>query len=153
MKPSASLARVVSDGRTGRKGGRGFYRYEDGKKQGVDESVYALLPTGAARSEMAAAEMQRRCMLALVNEAALCLEDSVLRSPRDGDVGAVFGIGFPPFLGGPFRYIDHEGAVNIVRQLETLHQRFAPRFAPSRLLVGMAQTHSRFYPEAGNPLG
>ena len=153
MRPSVSLARVVGDGRTGRKGGRGFYKYEGGKKRGVDESVYALLPTGAARTEMAAAEMQQRCMLALLNEAARCLEDGILRSPRDGDVGAVFGIGFPPFLGGPFRHIDHEGAANIVRQLEMLHQRFAPRFEPSKLLVGMAQTKARFYPETGNPLG
>ncbi len=52
--------------------------------------------------------------------------------PRDGDVGAVFGIGFPPFLGGPFRHIDHEGVDNIVRQLEMLHARFAPRFEPAR---------------------
>jgi 3-hydroxyacyl-CoA dehydrogenase len=127
LKPSVSLARVIADGRTGRKGGKGFYRYENGKKRGVDESVYALLPTGSARVEMAAAEMQQRCMLALLNEAARCLEDGVLRSPRDGDVGAVFGIGFPPFLGGPFRYIDHEGAASVVRQLEMLHQQFAPR--------------------------
>ena len=153
LKPSASLAKVVADGRTGRKGGRGFYRYEGGKKRGVDESVYALLPTGATRKEMPAAEMQQRCMLALLNEAALCLEEGILRSPRDGDVGAVFGIGFPPFLGGPFRHIDAEGAASIVRQLETLHQRFAPRFAPCKLLVGMAQTKARFYPESGNPLG
>jgi 3-hydroxyacyl-CoA dehydrogenase / enoyl-CoA hydratase / 3-hydroxybutyryl-CoA epimerase len=153
MKPSASLARVVADGRTGRKGGRGFYRYENGKRRGVDESVYALLPTGIARVEMAAAEMQQRCMLALLNEAARCLEDGVLRSPRDGDVGAVFGIGFPPFLGGPFRHIDHEGAPNIVRQLEALHQRFSPRFEPCKMLVGMAQTRARFYPAEGNPLG
>jgi 3-hydroxyacyl-CoA dehydrogenase/enoyl-CoA hydratase/3-hydroxybutyryl-CoA epimerase len=102
---------------------------------------------------MAAAEMQQRCMLALLNEAARCLEDGVLRSARDGDVGAVFGIGFPPFLGGPFRHIDHEGVDNIVRQLELLHARFSPRFEPARLLAGMAQTRTRFYPAEGNPLG
>ena len=153
MKPCLSIARVVADGRTGRKGGRGCYRYEDGRKGGVDETVYALLPTGSQRTTMAAAEMQQRCLLALVNEAVRCLEDGILRSPRDGDVGAVFGIGFPPFLGGPFRYIDHEGAASIVRQLETLHQRFAPRFAPSKMLVGMAQAGARFYPATGHPLG
>jgi 3-hydroxyacyl-CoA dehydrogenase/enoyl-CoA hydratase/3-hydroxybutyryl-CoA epimerase len=153
MKPSASLARVAADGRTGRKGGKGFYLYENGRKRGVDESVYALLPTGTNRVQMPAAEMQQRCMLALLNEAARCLEDGILRSARDGDVGAVFGIGFPPFLGGPFRHIDHEGVDNIVRQLELLHTRFSPRFEPCRLLVGMAETHTRFYPAEGNPLG
>ena len=56
-------------------------------------------------------------------------------------------------MGGPFRYIDEEGAANIVRQLESLHQQFSPRFVPSKMLVGMAQTKARFYPESGNPLG
>ena len=153
FKPAVSLTKVVGDGRTGRKGGKGFFLYEGGKKQGVDESIYALLPRGRVHIEMAAAEIQQRCLLALVNEAARCLEDGVLRMPRDGDVGAVFGIGFPPFLGGPFRYVDEEGAANVVRPLEMLHQRFSPRFEPSRMLVGMGQTRARFYPENGNPLG
>ena len=153
FRPAVTLTKVVGDGRTGRKGGRGFYRYENGKKRGVDDSIYALLPRGRVHVEMAAAEIQQRCLLALVNEAARCLEDGVLRSPRDGDVGAVFGIGFPPFLGGPFRYIDEEGAANIMRQLEMLHQRFSPRFEPGKLLAGMGQTRARFYPESGNPLG
>ena len=153
FKPAQALVKVVGDGRTGRKGGKGFYKYEGGKKQGVDESIYALLPRGRVRIPMPAAEIQQRCLLALVNEAARCLDDGVLRSPRDGDVGAVFGIGFPPFLGGPFRYIDAEGAAAVLRQLEMLHQRFTPRFEPSKLLMGMGQTRARFYPESGNPLG
>ncbi len=141
LSPAASLARVVAVGRVGRKGGKGFYLYESpgGKKRGVDPSVYELLPTGSNRVEVPVAEMQQRCVLAMVNEAARCLEERILRSERDGDVGAVFGIGFPPFRGGPFRYVRTVGANNIVRQLELYHSRFAPRFAPARALVEMAE--------------
>ena len=141
LSPAASLARAVTAGRTGRKGGKGFYLYDSpgGKKRGVDESVYELLPTGANRVEVPVAEMQQRCVLAMINEAARCLEEGVLRSERDGDVGAVFGIGFPPFRGGPFRYVKTVGANNIIRQLELYHSRFAPRFEPARALVAMAE--------------
>ncbi len=141
LSPAASLARVVAAGRVGRKGGKGFYLYDSpgGKKRGVDESVYELLPTGSNRVEVPVAEMQQRCVLAMVNEAARCLEEGILRSERDGDVGAVFGIGFPPFRGGPFRYVKTVGANNIVRQLELYHGRFAPRFEPARALIEMAE--------------
>ena len=136
LTPSQSLSRVVASGRLGRKGGRGFYRYAGpgGTKAGVDETVYTLLPTGVNRTEIPVLEMQQRCVLAMVNEAARCLEDGILRSARDGDVGAVFGIGFPPFRGGPFRYVDSVGIAHIVRQLEVYHGRFAPRFEPARIL-------------------
>jgi len=136
LTPSQSLSRVVASGRLGRKGGSGFYRYDGpgGKKAGVDETVYTLLPTGVNRTEIPVLEMQQRCVLAMVNEAARCLEEGILRSARDGDVGAVFGIGFPPFRGGPFRYVDSVGIAHIVRQLEVYHGRFAPRFEPARIL-------------------
>ena len=152
MAPSQSLTRVVAAGRTGRKGKKGFYRYdENGKKRGVDATVYELLPMGAARIEMPVDEIQRRCVLAMVNEAARCLQEGILRSSRDGDVGAVFGIGFPPFRGGPFRYVDSLGAERVVRALEGLNTDRAPRFAPTQLLIEMARDGRRFYPERGHP--
>ena len=153
MAPSESLRRVVESGRTGRKGRLGFYLYDaDGGKNAVDASVYALLPHGAQRREIEAGEIQQRCVLAMVNEAARCLEEGVLRSARDGDVGAVFGIGFPPFLGGPFRYVDSIGAVAMVEELEQLNGRFPGRFAPSELLVDHGRGRKRFYPASGAPL-
>jgi 3-hydroxyacyl-CoA dehydrogenase/enoyl-CoA hydratase/3-hydroxybutyryl-CoA epimerase len=152
MAPSQSLTRVVAAGRTGRKGKKGFYTYdENGKKRGVDPSVYELLPAGAGRIEMPADEIQRRCVLAMVNEAARCLQEGILRCSRDGDVGAVFGIGFPPFRGGPFRYVDSLGAERVVRALEGLNTDRAPRFAPAQLLIEMAREGRRFYPERGHP--
>jgi 3-hydroxyacyl-CoA dehydrogenase / enoyl-CoA hydratase / 3-hydroxybutyryl-CoA epimerase len=152
MAPSDSLRRVVASGRTGRKGRKGFYLYdEQGKKGEVDPSVYEVLPGGAQRHEMPARDMQTRCVLAMVNEAALCFDEGVLRSTVDGDVGAVFGIGFPPFRGGPFRYVDAQGAARIVDDLELLNERFPGRFAPAEVLVRNARRQERFYPTRGDP--
>ena len=150
MAPSESLRRVVESGRTGRKGRLGFYLYDaQGRKNAVDTSVYELLPHGAQRREIDADEIRQRCVLAMVNEAARCLEAGVLRCARDGDVGAVFGIGFPPFLGGPFRYVDSVGAVALVEQLEQLNGRFPGRFVPADVLLNQVRGQTRFYPAKG----
>jgi 3-hydroxyacyl-CoA dehydrogenase/enoyl-CoA hydratase/3-hydroxybutyryl-CoA epimerase len=153
MASSQSMRAVVNGGRFGRKGKLGFYKYDaDGKKGDVDSSVYALL-SSPARSSFSAQEIQQRCALALVNEAVRTLEEGIVRSARDGDIGAVFGIGFPPFRGGPFRWIDAMGAARVVDALEDLSARFAPRFTPCDLLVSMARRGERFYPTEGKPMG
>jgi len=138
MSPPASMAAVVADGRQGRKNKRGFYTYDGGKKR-VDPSVYALLPGGAARRPFEPREIQDRLVFAFLNEAALCLEEGILRSPRDGDVGAIFGLGFPPFLGGPFRYLDHLGARFAVEVLERLATKHGERFRPAEVLRDLAR--------------
>jgi len=153
MAPSQAMRAVINAGRFGRKGKLGFYRYDaDGKKGDVDASVYALLPN-PTRSSFTAEEIQQRCALALANEAARTLEEGIVRSARDGDIGAVFGIGFPPFRGGPFRWIDALGAGKVIEALEDLSARFAPRFTPCDLLVSMARRGERFYPLEGKPVG
>lgn len=147
MQPSAAMARVIASGRLGRKAKRGFYRYdEQGKRLGVDEAVYTLTTAGAARSRTVPAELQRRTVLRMLVEAVRCLEDGIIRSPRDGDVGAVFGIGFPPFLGGPFRYLDSIGAAHVVQQLDDLDARFPGRYTPADRLRSMAADGTRFHP-------
>ncbi len=110
MDPPPSMAKLVADGRLGRKNAKGFYRYEAGSKsKEVDPSVYALLPSGAGRKEVAAKVIQERLFHAFLNESAYCLQEGILRKPVDGDIGAIFGLGFPPWLGGPFRAIDKLG--------------------------------------------
>ena len=90
-------------------------------------------------------EVSLRCTIALVNEALRCLDEGILRSARDGDIGAIFGIGFPPFRGGPFRYVDVLGAPEVLRRTRSLEQRFGARFEPAPLLVEMARKGKRFY--------
>lgn len=146
MTPPESMTKVLEEGRLGRKNKRGFYLYEaGGKRQGVDASVYALLPGGGARRPVEPRAIQERLAFAFLNEAVLCLQEGILRSPRDGDVGAIFGLGFPPFLGGPFRYLDHLGARFAVEILERLRARHGDRFKPAPLLVDRAREGKTFY--------
>ena len=148
LSPSHTLRRVVESGRLGRKGRRGFYVYDaDGKRGGVDASVYALTPSGNQRVSVVSQEVQERCVLSLANEAVRCLEEGIVRSARDGDIGAVFGIGFSPFRGGPFRYLDAIGASRAVDRLEELNSRFGGRFVPADLLLHMARKGERFRPD------
>ena len=86
-----------------------------------------------------------RCVVQMLNEAVRCLEDGIIASPRDGDIGAIFGIGFPPFLGGPFHYIDTLGAANLVRILEGYQSQLGSRFEPCERLKTMAQENAHFF--------
>ncbi len=151
MTPPAGMEKLVADGRKGRKNERGLYLYDekgnkvrDDKTRGVDRSVYDVLgitPTAKIPPE----EIQMRLVLAFVNEALRCLGEGILRSPRDGDVGAIFGLGFPPFRGGPFRYVDSIGPGEILRRTESYRDRFGARFEPAPTLVNLAKNNGRFY--------
>jgi len=143
MAPPSGLDGLVTDDRKGRKNGRGFYKYEDGKKGGVDESVYAVLGI-ESHKPMDHRAIQDRLGLQFINEAARCLEDGILRSARDGDVGAIFGLGFPPFTGGPFSYIDAQGADKIVSKLEALAEQHGSRFEPAQILRDHATSGKLF---------
>ena len=164
LRPPAVLAALQNDHRNGRKNGRGFYLYERSARGGktaiakrVDQTVYQALhlDVAARRAGQPARslphakpmpeEISLRCTMALLNEALRCLDEGILRSARDGDVGAIFGIGFPPFRGGPFRYVDGLGAPEVLRRTRSLEQRFGARFEPAPLLVEMARKAKRFY--------
>lgn len=136
---------LVKDGRLGRKAQKGFYLYENGKKTEVDTSVYALTPQGKDRKRFDRYEMAERCALQMVNEAIRCLGEGVLRSPRDGDIGAIFGLGFPPFLGGPFRYTDAEGHGKILERTEHYQERLGRRFTPAPMLLESVKTGRKFH--------
>jgi len=142
----------VDEGRLGRKTSKGFFVYEDGKsvteagRKVVDQAVYAHLPGGPNRKPADPKAMAERMVLALVNEAAWCKHHGVLRNAESGDLGAVMGIGFPPFEGGPFRYCDRLGLKTIVARLNALESKLGRRFTPCPLLVQMAEKGETFYP-------
>ncbi|MEM6730272.1 MAG: fatty acid oxidation complex subunit alpha FadJ, partial [Myxococcota bacterium] len=123
LQAPAAMSALIDDGRKGRKNGRGFFHYSDGKKQGIDRSVYALIANRTENTDVTKEQIQERLALQMVNEAARCLEEGILRSARDGDIGAIMGLGFPPFLGGPFSYVDRFGASDVVDRMRRLESR------------------------------
>jgi 3-hydroxyacyl-CoA dehydrogenase/enoyl-CoA hydratase/3-hydroxybutyryl-CoA epimerase len=91
-------------------------------------------------------DIVERCVLPMVNEAVRCWEEGVISSLADGDVGAVLGFGFPPFLGGPFRYADSLGPRILLRKLTELEERLGERFSPAPSLARMTREGRSFYP-------
>ena len=157
MAPPPTMSKLLAADRKGRKNERGFYLYgaaarKKGAGKHVDPTIYGALglasPSTDARKKplIEVEEIQMRCSLQLVNEALHCLGEGILESPRDGDIGAIFGLGFPPFRGGPFRYVDATGASEVLRRIESYQQRFGARWTPATLLVKMVREGTRFYP-------
>lgn len=144
LAPAAAIGRMVDAKRFGRKAGKGFYRYDDGKKTDPDSEMYRLLGV-APLASVDEEEVRKRLVYPLLNEAARAFGEGVVRSPRDGDIGAIFGIGYPPFLGGPLRTIDALGPAQVVETLEGLASRHGPRFAPADTLVELALAGGRYY--------
>lgn len=144
-----ALDAVLEDDRKGRKNGKGFYLYANkgrpAKKKQADPAIYRLLNL-SPKQQQGGELIARRCVMLMLNEAVRCLDENVIRSARDGDIGAVFGIGFPPFLGGPFRYIDQLGGAEVLKTLQGLQQHYGEHFAPCPGLIRRAQEGSRFYP-------
>lgn len=143
MQASEMVDKLIADQRFGKKVKKGFYDYKSGGRL-VDPTVYTLLGIKPGKN-LPDAEIVERCMLPLLNEAALCLEEGVIASTRDGDIGTVFGLGFPPFRGGPFRYMDTLGAGALLTKLKQYQQQFGERFTPAPNLERMAQGSERFY--------
>ncbi len=143
LEGSGAMQRLFDAGLHGRKNGRGFYLYpkQKKKKKETNPEVSQLLGGGRQR-RIAPAEIQDRLALLMVNEAIHCLQEGVIASPRDGDLGAILGLGFPPFRGGPFRYVDTMGRETIRTRLEELAGKHGKRFEPATLLTETGE----FYP-------
>uniref|UniRef100_A0A665X8Z0 Trifunctional enzyme subunit alpha, mitochondrial n=1 Tax=Echeneis naucrates TaxID=173247 RepID=A0A665X8Z0_ECHNA len=141
------LKTMVDMGFKGRKSGKGCYVYQPGLKvKDVNPDIgdilekYRITPNPAVSSD---SDVQYRLVSRFVNEALMCLQEGILSNPLEGDIGAVFGLGFPPFLGGPFRFVDSFGADKLVDKMRAYEAVYGNHFTPCQLLLDHAKDPSK----------
>lgn len=135
--------------RLGQKNGVGFYQYETDKrgkpKKIADSTTYELLNSVQTdHQEFDEQEIIDRMMIAFCNETVRCLEDDIVASPAEADMAMIMGVGFPPFRGGPCRYIDQIGVANYVALCDKYAHLGKAYEAPAKLR-DMAQNGETFY--------
>uniref|UniRef100_A0A3Q0SZP5 Hydroxyacyl-CoA dehydrogenase trifunctional multienzyme complex subunit alpha a n=1 Tax=Amphilophus citrinellus TaxID=61819 RepID=A0A3Q0SZP5_AMPCI len=137
---------MVEKGLKGRKSGKGFFVYG---KMNVNPEVEEILKkyrVTAPSSVSSEYDMQYRLMSRCINESVMCLQEGIIATPLEGDIGAVFGYGFPPVHGGPFRFVDTFGAERLVSLMKRFEDVYGNQFTPCQLLLDHVKDHSkRFY--------
>ncbi len=129
--------------RIGKKSGKGMYEYPEGGKKFLWPGLAEHFPP--APEQPAVEEVKKRLLYAQALDAARCLEEGVLTDPADGDVGALLGLGFPPYTGGPLSLIDTIGVKNFVAECDRMAELYGERFRPPKLLIDMAAKGESFY--------
>ena len=128
-----------------------FYRTTSGREpvrnwlRALNRALSESMGVEPGSRKLALDEIAARCAYLQANEAVYCLQEGILAEPMHGDIGAVFGLGFLPFTGGPFRFVDRLGVDKFVARLETLATKYGERFRPAPILLDMARSRRRFH--------
>ncbi len=143
------IDRMFSLERFGQKNSQGFYRYEldrKGKpKKLVDEAVSGLLADVIGESrEFSDAEIIERMMIPLCIETVRCLEEGIVASPAEADMALIYGIGFPPFRGGVFHYLDEMGMAEFCA-MASKYADLGPLYQPTEQMLAMAENGSKYF--------
>merc|ERR1712045_798721 len=144
------LKALVNAKMMGRKSGKGMYVYSADQKgeRPVNEEAEELMKGFALQSNPSVSEdidIQQRLAVRFINESVMCLQDGISDTALEGDIGAVFGLGFPPNRGGPFRFVDSVGAQGVVDMLKKYEAVYGVAFTPCQMLLDMAKAGSKFY--------
>ncbi|CAM8042385.1 MULTISPECIES: fatty acid oxidation complex subunit alpha FadB [Atlantibacter] len=146
-------------GRYGQKNGLGFWRYKEDSKgkprKEQDETVESLLAdVSQPKREFSDEEIIARMMIPMVNEVVRCLEEGVIASPAEADMALVYGLGFPPFHGGAFRWLDTLGSAKYLDMAQQ-YEHLGPLYAVPDGLRAKARLNEPYYPpvEPARPVG
>jgi 3-hydroxyacyl-CoA dehydrogenase/enoyl-CoA hydratase/3-hydroxybutyryl-CoA epimerase len=138
------LRRMIALGRGSRKAGGGFYEYPQDASKHLWQGLAQEFPPAAQQPPQA--DLKARLLYAQANETARCLEEGVIETAEDGDLGAIYGWGFPAWTGGTLSYIDTVGIAEFVAEADRLAQLYGSRFAPTAWLRQRAARGEGFYP-------
>jgi len=136
---------VEKRGRFGRKNGKGFYDYPQGQPKKLWPGLADLQPNKLDPDTIDVQELKNRLLAMQALETARCFEEKVLTDVREADVGSILGFGFAPFSGGTLSYIDMMGSKKFVALCRKLEGKYGARFAPTKLLIDMAEHNEGFY--------
>ncbi len=149
MKVSAILDEIYNNHKDllGKKSNKGFYLQSNNQVNSEIEKILVKVrkSENIVKREISDSEIIDRCLLTMINEAAKCLEENVVKNAAYLDMAMIMGTGFPPFKGGILRYADLRGIKEVVSKLHELNEKHGLRFEVSKLLLEMAKNDQKFY--------
>lgn len=140
--------RMIALGRSSRKAGGGFYDYPEGAPKHLWKGLATEFPLAAHQPSQD--DLKARFLYGQANETARCFEEGVIETAQDGDLGSLYGWGFPAWTGGTLSFIDTVGIAAFVAEADRLAQLYGSRFAPSAWLRARAAKGEGFYPAPGS---
>jgi len=144
MQMPGFFSRLLEVRIRGRKTGKGFYEYRNGRVVRVNSAALGLREA-EDKAGLSRERLRQRMVLLMINEAARCLEERIVEDPRDVDFAMIMGTGFAPFRGGPLRYADAAGIGRIIEDLRRLNEAGEGQFAPCERLIEMNRQNKTFY--------
>jgi 3-hydroxyacyl-CoA dehydrogenase/enoyl-CoA hydratase/3-hydroxybutyryl-CoA epimerase len=135
------IDRMIDAGRPGRLEGAGFYEYEDGTRTRLWRGLKEAFPTVGDPSQLSLKDLEERMLVIEALETVKCLDEGVIESVADANIGSIFGIGFPGWSGGVLQYINgyEGGPTGFVARARELAERYGERFEPPASLVEKAE--------------
>lgn len=146
---SNAIIGLVDEGRKGQKSGKGFYQYtldKKGKpKKSVDETSKAIVARFAkTKIDISDEDIVSRLMIPMINEASLTLEEGIVETPMEVDLGLIYGLGFPAFRGGALRYVDMMGLSNFIEKARK-YEELSCIYRPTSMVEQLASAEKSFY--------
>ncbi|HEY5187745.1 MAG TPA: 3-hydroxyacyl-CoA dehydrogenase NAD-binding domain-containing protein [Solirubrobacteraceae bacterium] len=137
----AVIDRMLDEGRPGRLEGKGFYEYEDGKRTRLWPGLREAFPPVKDPSVLSLKDLEERMLVIEAIETVKCLDEGVIETVADANIGSIFGIGFPGWTGGVLQYINgYEGGLaGFVARARELAEKYGERFEPPASLVEKAE--------------